>query len=130
MKLELQRIYQGDYTIGHLYLNDEYFCDTLEPKVRETKIKGKTAIPTGTYKIQITHSPKFKRKLPLLLNVPDFKGVRIHNGNSKKDTAGCILVGFNTIKGQLTDSRKTLNRLMEYLSKQDDIEIEIKEKEA
>lgn len=84
MKLELYRKFLGkDYTIGKLFINGEYFCDTLEDTVRPEgeKILGKTAIPYGTYDIILTMSPKFKRILPLLLNVPNFEGVRIHSGN-------------------------------------------------
>ena len=106
MKLELKRIaYKETYTIGKLYIDGIYFCDTLEDKVRDIKIKDKTAIPCGTYKVQITYSNRFKKMMPLLLNVPGFEGIRIHNGNSESDTSGCILVGQNKVKGKLVNSK-------------------------
>lgn len=109
MKLTLRRTYEApDYTIGHLYIDGRYFCDTLEDTVRdltrEKKIPGQTAIPEGTYQVLVTYSPKFKRKLPILVNVPMFTGIRIHRGNTAKDTEGCILVGKNTEKGKVTGS--------------------------
>lgn len=117
MKIEVRRRYLGsDYTIGSMYINGEYFCDTLEDKVRdlnkdgdlsdngEDKVYAKTAIPYGKYKVVISFSPKFKRMLPRLLNVPHFEGILIHRGNTAKDSAGCILVGENKVKGQLINS--------------------------
>ena len=98
MKLHLQRRYKGpNYTIGTLFLNGTYFCDTLEDVVRnlpaEAKIPGKTAIPAGTYKVILNRSPKFQRELPRLQNVPFFEGILIHKGNTPEHTEGCILVG-------------------------------------
>lgn len=116
MKLSLKRIFLGDtYTIGKLYIDGTYFCDTLEDKVRdlnkngkfdngETKVYGETAIPYGTYKVVVNYSPKFKRDLPLLENVPHFEGIRIHRGNTPQDTLGCILVGENKVKGKVINS--------------------------
>jgi hypothetical protein len=80
-------------TIGELAVDGKFECYTLEDVVREEKIKGETAIPAGTYEIAITYSNKFKKYLPLLMNVPNFEGVRIHPGNRPEDTEGCILVG-------------------------------------
>lgn len=80
-------------TIGELAVDGEFECYTLEDVVREEKIKGETAVPVGTYEIAITFSNKFKKYLPLLMNVPNFEGVRIHPGNRPEDTEGCILVG-------------------------------------
>lgn len=132
MKLTLYRKFLGkDYTIGKLFINGEYFCDTLEDTVRpeEEKIPGKTAIPYGTYDIILTMSPRFKRVLPLLLNVPNFEGIRIHSGNKPEDTEGCILVGFNKQKGMVLNSKDTLNKLMFELNiadvKQEKISIEV-----
>lgn len=96
MELALNRIFLGSSaTIGELLINDKYLCDTLEDRVRPEgeKVYGKTAIPEGTYEVKLTHSPRFKKILPEILNVPNFSGIRIHTGNSSKDTEGCILVG-------------------------------------
>ena len=120
MELRLKRIAKKDtYTIGRLFIDGEYFCDTLEDKVRdlskEAKVKGHTAIPTGRYRVYLTYSPRFKRILPLLEDVPQFTGVRIHRGNTAKDTEGCILVGFNREVGKVLDSAVTEQRLMAVL---------------
>ena len=127
MKIKVDRIYKGEsYTIGKMYLNGEYFCDTLEDAIRPVKIPNETAIPAGTYKVEVTYSPRFKRNLPLLIDVPNYTGIRIHNGSNKDHTSGCILVGFNTAKGILSDSRKTSDQLTEKLkSLSEPIEIEI-----
>lgn len=127
MKIKVDRIYKGEsYTIGKMYLNGEYFCDTLEDAIRPVKIPNETAIPAGTYKVEVTYSPRFKRNLPLLVDVPNYTGIRIHNGSNKDHTSGCILVGFNTAKGKLTDSRKTSDQLTNLLkSLSEPIEIEI-----
>lgn len=102
MNLVLKREYFGDtFTVGKLYKDDQFVGYTLEDKVREEagmpvetwKVFGNTAIPKGTYKVAITFSNRFQIKLPQLLDVPGFSGVRIHTGNSSKDTEGCILVG-------------------------------------
>lgn len=123
--MELKRIARKDtYTIGKLYIDGVYFCDTLEPtdrglvgsmsesQIKAIKVKGKTAIPTGTYNMALTHSPRFKRILPLLLGVKGFDGVRVHAGNTAKDTEGCILVGKNDVVGKVTNSRNTLSKLL------------------
>jgi hypothetical protein len=117
MELTLIRKYFAEtYTIGRLLNGDEYFCDTLEDKVRELqdinndgdltdpgegKIYGETAIPYGRYRIILNYSPKLKRVLPLLLDVLGFKGIRIHKGVTAKHTLGCILVGENKVKGKV-----------------------------
>jgi hypothetical protein len=119
MKLTLKRRYLGEeYTIGSLFIDDQYFCDTIEDKVRdynkdgdlldagETKVWGKTAIPYGTYPVDLTMSPKFKRLLPLVQNVRHFEGIRIHRGNTAGDSAGCILPGENKKKGEVINSTK------------------------
>ena len=102
MKLELKRLKFGeDYTIGRLTLDGRFLCYTLEDKVREVigepvaawKVQDKTAIPVGVYPVIITMSARFKIRLPLLMDVPGFSGIRIHTGNTSKDTEGCILVG-------------------------------------
>jgi hypothetical protein len=86
-------------THGRLFkINDkdqrEFICYTLEDKERLVKIKGQTAIPTGKYTVIVTMSPRFKKELPLILNVPDFSGVRFHGGNTEKDSEGCPLLGM------------------------------------
>lgn len=94
MELILKRLHKtGKSTIGELSTNKEFQCYTLEDVEREVKIKSKTAIPKGRYEVVITYSNRFKKQLPLLLNVPNFEGIRIHSGNTAKDTEGCILVG-------------------------------------
>ena len=127
MKIKVDRIYKGEsYTIGKMYLNGEYFCDTLEDAIRPVKIPNETAIPAGIYKVEVTYSPRFKRNLPLLVDVPNYTGIRIHNGSNKDHTSGCILVGFNTSKAILSDSRKIsdqLTNLLESLSEPIEIEI-------
>ena len=124
MKLLLKREFLGnDYTVGSLFIDGEYFCDTLEDPVRdidrdgafegkEVKIPGRTAIPYGKYGITVNYSPKFRRRLPRLLDVPDFEGILIHRGNTADDTAGCILVGENRIKGMVLNSSAYEKRLV------------------
>jgi len=128
MKLLLQRVAQEEtYTIGKLYVDGARFCDTLEDKVRPygEKVWGQTAIPAGKYKVVITYSNRFKRKLPLLVDVPMFEGIRIHPGNTAVDTHGCILVGVNSEKGKVTQSKATFDKLFAMMEKADEITIEI-----
>lgn len=122
MTILLKRIALRDtYTIGRLYIDGQLMCDTLEDKVRdlskEKKVYGQTAIPYGTYKVSWTYSPKFKKYMPLLEDVPQFNGVRIHSGNTAKDTLGCILVGENKQKGMVLNSRATVNKLYPIIKK-------------
>lgn len=148
MKLELKRIFRGPkYTIGKLYVDNQYVCDTLEDtdrglkqtdslsSIQKKKVYGQTAIPIGTYGITLNViSPKFKDrswakfcngKLPRLLNVPGYDGVLIHVGNKPEDTLGCILVGYNKIKGQLINSTEAFKKLYSILSKSPTITIVI-----
>lgn len=122
MKLTLNRIAKRkDYTIGRLYIDGVYFCDTLEDTVRdlgskgEGKKAGRTAIGAGIYDVVVNMSPKFRRLLPRLLNVPFFSGILIHSGTNHTHTSGCILVGRNTIVGALTSSRPTSDALTSIL---------------
>ena len=124
MELKLIRKYRKtDYTIGILYINNEYFCEILEDtdrglkdsmsleEIKKLKIKDQTCIPYGKYQILMTYSPKYKKIMPLINNVKGFEGIRIHSGNTNKDTSGCLLPGFNKIKGQVINSRETFNKL-------------------
>lgn len=130
MKLRLKRIFKGEkYTIGKLYVNNIYFCDTLEDKVRdltkEPKVYGQTAIPAGVYEINMsTVSPKFKNRswakkwggiVPRLKNVPYFEGILIHPLNRPEESYGCIGVGDNQVVGGLVNSTIQFNRLMQRL---------------
>jgi hypothetical protein len=122
MELKLNRIFLGSSaTIGELLVNDKYLCDTLEDRVRPEgeKVYGKTAIPEGTYEMVLSYSPRFKKILPEILNVPNFTGIRIHCGNSSADSSGCILVG--TWDGEkedwVSDSKVAFNKLMSLLQK-------------
>lgn len=138
MKLRLERIALRDtYTIGKLYINDIYFADTLEDRVRdvnkdgdlndkgEGKVFAETAIPYGKYTVIMNMSKRFKRIMPLLLNVPHFAGVRIHAGNKAEHSHGCILVGKNTIKGGLTESKVYEKKLYDLLMNEKSVELEI-----
>lgn len=117
INLEVKRIKkESDYTIGQLFVNGEYFCDTLEDEIRQVKVMHETAIPVGTYKVTLERSPRFKRILPLLHNVPGFTGILIHSGNTDKHTSGCILVGKST-GSTLINSLVTLEKLMSILQK-------------
>ena len=129
MKLTLKRIaLRSTYTIGRLYVDGNYFCDTLEDTVRdlnkdgkfdngEKKVYAKTAIPYGTYEIKWTYSPRFKKYTPQLMNVPSFDGIRIHAGNTSADTEGCILLGENKQVGKVLNSRATINKFYPIIKK-------------
>lgn len=143
MELKLKRIaLRETYTIGKLYINGIYECDTLEDKVRdlnkdgdlndvgEGKVYAKTAIPCGRYEVTMkVKSPKFSQRaaynwcggyLPRLLNVPHFEGILIHAGNTAEDSAGCLIVGENKIKGQVINSMATLKKLVQILKRASD----------
>lgn len=148
MKMLLKRIARKPtYTVGRLYLDGQYFCDTLEDvdrgldwnmsldEIKEKKVYSKTAIPTGIYKINMNVvSPRFKDRswakawkgrLPRLENVPGYEGVLIHVGNTHEDTSGCILVGNNKEVGKVLNSTTTFNKLMQILTKSKNITITI-----
>ena len=125
MELRLERKYRNNnYCIDKLYIDGKYFSDVLEDpdrgltdnmsleEIKKIKIKGNTCIPYGTYNVTITYSPRFKKNLPLLNNVKGFDGIRIHSGNKPQDTEGCLLPGFNKVKGQVIDSRVTTDKLI------------------
>lgn len=138
MKIKLIRKYRKEtYTIGKLYLDGVYFCDTIEDRdiglnndmglaeIMAKKRYGETAIPYGTYDVEITYSPKYKRMMPEIKGVKGFSGIRIHSGNTSKDTLGCLIVGKNTQVGIVTESRKTYNALFALMKDKKDITIEI-----
>lgn len=121
MKLKLVRNKsKGNSTLGSLYIDGIFQCYTLEDVERPVKIAGETAIPKGTYKIVINMSNRFKIIMPLLLDVPGFLGVRIHSGNTHKDTEGCILVGTSKVDqdigGTVVNSRTAFKELMSKLN--------------
>ena len=150
MKLTLKRIAKKEtYTVGKLYIDGVYFCDTIEDKdrglyqkqdiqeLRKIKVPSKTAIPTGIYKISLSIvSPKYstkkiyqeicKGKVPRLLNVPGYEGVLIHIGNTAEDSAGCILVGQNKVVGKVINSTETFRKLYNKIKEQNNLTIEIK----
>lgn len=141
MKLEIERRWKKEtYTIGRLYVDGVFFCNTLEDKcrglkktdstffIKQRKVYGETAIPTGEYAVAMNvTSPKYaavafywqlcQGKMPRLLNVPGFDGILIHPGNTALDTLGCILVGKNTKVGQLTESKATFKALYKEMEK-------------
>lgn len=120
MEIILNRIAKKDsYTIGKLYIDGKYICDTCEDKDRELtdsmtveeikskKVYGQTAIPTGTYTVSYTMSNRFKKMMPLINDVKGFEGIRIHSGNTAADSLGCILLGENKAVGKVLNSRAT-----------------------
>lgn len=138
MELFLERKYKkSNYTIGKLYINGKYFSNTIEDKnrgltsnmpesqIKGLKVYGETAIPTGTYTIDMnTISPKFKDrswakpyggKIPRLLNVKGFEGILLHPLNTAHDSLGCIGMGLNTSKGRITNSTEYFHKLMKEL---------------
>ena len=136
MKIEVNRIFKAsNYTIGELSVNNNYVCDTLEDKVRVDgeKVYAKTAIPTGTYTLVLSYSNRFKKVMPEILNVPNFSGIRIHCGNSSKDTEGCLLVGKwdGKTENWISDSKNSYNKLYplleEAFNKKENITITIKD---
>lgn len=119
-----------EVTLGELYLDGEFFCFTLEDTVRDCKVPGETAIPEGSYEVLVTNSPRFKRKLPLLINVPGFDGIRIHPGNSAEDTSGCLLVGEEIDRSTpiptLRKSRQAFDRLFPILQEAPNVTISVR----
>lgn len=118
---------KADYCVGALYADGVWLCNTLEPHAicwtKEYKRAGRTAIPCGTYRLQWGYSPKFGKHMPYLLDVPNFLGVMIHTGNTVADTRGCILVGLNTRRGMLTQSRICYRRVAERIHNGDTLEV-------
>ena len=134
MKIKIERYEFGkDHTLGKITIDGFPYGYTMEDEIREVKVKGETAIPKGTYKVITRYSPRFKRNLPWLLDVPGFEYILIHSGNTDKDTEGCILVGKSTgyinQKRAVLDSRKAFDliydRINGALQKGEEITLEI-----
>lgn len=142
MQINIRRIARKEkYTIGRMYIDGKYICDTLEPPDRGLtqemgldtiighKIAGHTAIPTGTYRVLITKSLRFGRWLPLIYGVPGFDGIRIHGGNTVEDTSGCVIVGWNRLVGRVLNSRSALqmviNGITEGLAHDEEVTIRV-----
>ena len=131
MKLDLQRVVlTPECTVGVLRIDGRHECFTMEDVVREVegqpfvKVPGKTAIPRGIYRVEITHSPRFGVDMPLVLDVPHFKGIRMHPGNDADDTEGCLLPGANVLRDPaqlsrfyVTESRAAYSALFAKLKK-------------
>jgi hypothetical protein len=118
----VREIYNPTNTISKLYINDVFFCNILEDvdrglyftqpleEIEKLKVYGNTAIPKGVYEIAITYSERFKKYLPLLMNVPGFAGIRIHPGNTEADTLGCLLPGVSN-GTKVLQSKVTFDKL-------------------
>ena len=127
----------SNYTEGKLYIDGAYFCDTLEDQdrglkqsmsefeIQKIKVYGQTCIPSGTYKVILNMSPRFKKILPRILDVKGFEGILMHAGNTVQDSSGCILLGTKSADGVLINSRKAVNALIEKIKDQKDITITI-----
>lgn len=128
MELVLDRKWcKPTYSIGTLYVDGKKFCNTCEDtdrgltsnmtvdQIKKIKVYGETAIPKGTYTVTLTYSQKFKKVLPYLNDVKGFAGIRVHTGNSAKDSLGCILVGENKEVGKVLNSRVTFDKLFALL---------------
>lgn len=126
MKILVKRLHKtGKSIIGELSINGVFECYTLEDIERKVKVAGKTAIPKGTYKVGISMSNRFKKMLPILFDVPNFTGVRIHSGNVAENTEGCILVGNTRSLDFIGESRKAFNKLFAKMKLAENITITI-----
>ena len=138
MKLTLKRIaFKPSYTIGKLYIDDIYFCDTIEDfdrgltqdmslsEINKIKVMHQTAIPHGEYEIIVNISPKYKRLLPRLIDVPGFDGILIHRGNTADDSSGCIIIGENKVVGKVINSTGYEIKLVDKLKNAKEITIDI-----
>ncbi len=149
MNILVKRIYNcPTYCIGHVYADGKYVCDTIEDtdrgldqqwplqRIAAKKVKSKTAIPTGTYRVTLNVvSPKFSQvayykrfcngRVPRLLQVPGFDGILIHKGSTERSSAGCLIVGYNTVKGRVTDSQRAFEQLYALIKAAPTTQIEI-----
>ena len=148
MEISIDRAWKKkNYTISRVFVDGERFgngknyCNVLEnedrglasdmplSKIKAIKTKSQTAIPAGRYKVVITYSPRFKKMLPLLLDVPGFDGIRMHAGNSNKDTEGCLLFGVNDKPGWISNSKywtdKMIGLIKEALDKKEDVYVTV-----
>ena len=131
VNVNIKRLHFTDmYTIGKLYVNGVYICDTIEDKVRllrskYDKVYGETAVMSGTYEADIYFSKKFGYKVVRLFDVPYFSGIYIHKGNTAKDSLGCIIVGYNDKKGWVSRPTIAMNKLIEALEGADKITVTI-----
>lgn len=127
--VKIKRIaFKENYTIGRLYVDDIYICDTIEDKVRvlnsaKDKVYGETAIPAGEYKADVAFSNKFRYNVVRLFGVPYFEGIYIHKGNTEKDSLGCIIVGYNDKKGWVSRPTEALNKLMAAIEGYDELKV-------
>ena len=120
--------FKETYTIGKLYVDGVYICDTIEDKVRvlnspKDKVYGETAIPAGEYKADVAFSKKFRYNVVRLFDVPYFSGIYIHKGNTEKDSLGCIIVGYNDKKGWVSRPTVAMNKLMEAIKGYDELKV-------
>ena len=128
MEVLIDRKYKKKaYTIGIVSIDGVQFCNSMEDtdrglqqwmsvaEIAEKKIAGETAIPAGKYKVTMTYSPKYKRDMPQIMNVKGFSGIRIHSGNSAKDSLGCVLFGKNDLVGWISNSRATCEKFEQLL---------------
>jgi hypothetical protein len=127
--VKIKRIaFKENYTIGRLYVDDIYICDTIEDKVRvlnsaKDKVYGETAIPAGEYKADVAFSNKFRYNVVRLFGVPFFSGIYIHKGNTERDSLGCIIVGYNDKKGWVSRPTEALNKLMAAIKGYDELKV-------
>lgn len=122
MELTLQRKWPRDgYIIGNLLVDGNKFCHTLEPP----RHRSHPCIPAGRYKVVVNYSPKYKKNMPRLLDVPGRSGILIHTGNTAADTLGCILVGENLVVGKVLNSRATFNKLFPLIQAADECYINV-----
>lgn len=134
MEMLLERMPRDRYTPGSLFINGQFFCYTLEDQDRKLesggkKVYGETCIPRGRYPVVLDFSARFRRLMPHVLGVPQFDGIRIHNGRTTEHTHGCILVGYDKFDDQLLESKVAFEELMVMLvdlNKYEKIMLEVK----